>query len=320
MAAAISNSIVNWCQMAVLEPPCEGVARLNRCFKGVDLHQIDHPKLSLCQRIVDLITGFLLLIPILNLILWVFIRTFGNAQNLARPFNPAPFVPWTEAVAGAERPILPEVAALQPLEGEVPASVKEYRCTDISDRYPEEYEATWRIESYSDLHIVKRTCVHEESRCIYDANWAIQELKYDNVGMDVHITLTKAKNSITVTGSKEGKELNVPPFILEDPTIPWIQQPLGFRPFVLSNQNQTNFYAIRPDDITIREFCVRKGERSTLPPYGPSLKVETTFDNFALNLFFGSIGELWFHPKTAELYQMKYNVKLITWGESRLVR
>ena len=99
MISAISHSMVKWNQEFILKPMNEGVARINRCFRGVNLHHIDYPKLDWSERIVDLITGCFLTIALINTIFWVIIRTFGNPEVLAHPLAPIPFHPWSEAPA-----------------------------------------------------------------------------------------------------------------------------------------------------------------------------------------------------------------------------
>ena len=317
MATTISNSFVHWCQVAVLEPPCEGAARINRCFRGVDLHQIDHPKLDWSQRVVDLLSGVLLMIPILNTIVWIFIRTFGNAQILSQPLNPPHFVQWSEATTAAAEPILEEIPALAPLENEAPATTKTFTCLDKTDSHPDEFEAHWSIKSYADVKVVTRISPYDTSNATYNHDWQLQSLDYVNPGLKVDVNLQRKHNTIVLTGTKDEEEIN-DVFVLENPNIPWIQQSVGFRPFVLSPENELTFFAIRPDDRTIREFCATKTERSTLPGYGRSLKIETTFNSWALNKLFGTIGECWFNPTTADQYIVNYNVKLIAWGQSKL--
>jgi hypothetical protein len=319
MASAISNSLVNWCQFAILDPPNEGVARINRCFRGVDLHQIDHPTLDWTKRVIDLITGVILLVPILNTIFWMFIRTIGNAQILSQPISKTNFNEWEDAIDAAADPILDELAPLAPLEGQLPSKVKEYKCIDKTKDHPVPYEANWRIESYADIHVVTRNCIHNSSKSVYNTDWKLQSLEFTDPIKDIQIQLVRNKNTIAVTGSKEGNPVSYN-FVLENDQTPWIQQSMGFKPFVLSTANDMKFFAIRPDDISLTEFCVTKTDRDPLPPYGKAVKLETRFNNFLLNSVFGCFASAWFNPVTGDEYASEYNVYLFTWGESKSIK
>ncbi|MBU6446636.1 MAG: hypothetical protein KGQ49_04490, partial [Verrucomicrobia bacterium] len=59
-----------WCHSYILEPYAEGVEYLNLFWEGVD-RSLEKNCLSLTDRVVCLLKGTLLMIPLLNTIIWI---------------------------------------------------------------------------------------------------------------------------------------------------------------------------------------------------------------------------------------------------------
>lgn len=77
-----------WIHTYLLEPYLEGCERINRAWKGVDFHSVNLAPLSLKKRVVSFIIGICLLIPMVNLIIWIAWQTFGNPEKLSDPYSP----------------------------------------------------------------------------------------------------------------------------------------------------------------------------------------------------------------------------------------
>jgi len=319
MTSAISHSMVIWSQAYILEPMNEGTARINRCFRGVNLHHIDHPKLDWSKRIIDLITGSLLMIPLINTVIWIFIRTFGNAEFMAQPMAPIPFKPWNEAIAASETAVVAHAELISPTTEEKPLKLRKFQMNEQLKNNPE-YVVEGEVKSYRDLHVVTRNCEHYTSEAIYNIDWALQSLKYkcDTEVMKVDVVLEKFNNVISITGIKDGKTVNVK-HILKDTNMPWIQQSNGYRPFILSKNNKLSFYGIDPRDSSLTELTVEKVGFKEVPGFGRCLKLATNFKSAWGNLLPFSLADCLYNSTNGDLVSTNYGVRPFAWGQSKLI-
>ena len=301
MTCAISTSIIHWCQNTVLEPKNEGAARIDRCFRGVNLHHIDFPKLSWGKRVVDFITGFFLMIPLVGHVVWIFMRTFGNVEKLSEPLVPPTFKTWEDAKVASAELIVEEIAPIAPLEGEAPLSTTIYRTLDSFEKCPE-FASTTKVETYADVYIVSSESHLSSSTATYDKLGNIHSLKYKNVSQEVDVEFEKVRNTIHVRGTVKGESIDRHE-ILEKPEIPWIQQSFGFRRFITSSENKLTFYAIDPKTAKLETFTVTKAyEHAKFPGYerygevvelhGSYANGLLSYTNLATTHFCKSTGEL----------------------------
>jgi hypothetical protein len=78
-----------WIHTFVLEPYLQGCERVNRAWKGVDIHSVAETKLSLKDRVISWLTGVMLMAPVINSIIWFVGQTFGIMEKIPTdPFNP----------------------------------------------------------------------------------------------------------------------------------------------------------------------------------------------------------------------------------------
>jgi hypothetical protein len=66
----------------VLEPYLEGAERLTRAINGVNLHHIHHPKIDCSARIRTFVVGMALMTPLINCVIWIFMKTIGDPEKL----------------------------------------------------------------------------------------------------------------------------------------------------------------------------------------------------------------------------------------------
>ena len=72
-----------WTHTHLLEPFLEGSERLNRAWQGVDFHSLGQKPLSLKDRVISLLVGTILMIPLINVIIWVTWETFGHPEQIS---------------------------------------------------------------------------------------------------------------------------------------------------------------------------------------------------------------------------------------------
>ena len=86
---AVSLSPLNreWFYALIIQPYKEGVERINLFFSGVNPLTFELHKLTLKERVISLISGILLMVPLINTIVWITMQTFGHPQFLSDPFH-----------------------------------------------------------------------------------------------------------------------------------------------------------------------------------------------------------------------------------------
>ena len=72
----------------VIQPYKEGAERVNRAFLGKDPLAYNPVRLSWENRIAALILGTALLIPMVNAVIWVAMKTFAHPIPLSDPYMP----------------------------------------------------------------------------------------------------------------------------------------------------------------------------------------------------------------------------------------
>lgn len=73
------DSIYNY----LVQPYIEGAERINRAFSGIDDIAFGRPPLSMERRVISLVTGLILMIPLVNTIVWLAAKRFGNPDILS---------------------------------------------------------------------------------------------------------------------------------------------------------------------------------------------------------------------------------------------
>ena len=77
-----------WVHTYIEQPFEEGVERIKRAVHGRYLHLFEQDKypISLRDRCIYFLSGSLLLIPLINVIVWSFMKTFFEPEQLAQPY------------------------------------------------------------------------------------------------------------------------------------------------------------------------------------------------------------------------------------------
>ena len=77
-----------WLYTFVIQPHLEGIGRLNFLLDKPKPSLFETPPLSLKEKLIYLISGVSLMIPLIATIAWVFMQTFGNPESFSEPFPP----------------------------------------------------------------------------------------------------------------------------------------------------------------------------------------------------------------------------------------
>jgi hypothetical protein len=73
-----------WVHTYLEQPFVEGIERIRRTIHGKYLHQLqpNHHPIFGKDRALYLLSGVVLLVPLVNTIIWIFMQTFGGAEPL----------------------------------------------------------------------------------------------------------------------------------------------------------------------------------------------------------------------------------------------
>ncbi len=292
-----------WIHTYVFEPYLQGAALIKRAWKGVDFLSLERTPLSLKERLISLLTGLALMIPLINTIIWLAWQTFGNPEKLFDPYS-------LETKLPPPRPIpLPAIQPLVPLtlpNGEpVPTESFAYNETGKTSII----RTNWKVQQYPNMIVADEYCNEHSSTSRYDHDWRIQEYHYQSDEDSVDLWLIDPKNIRAQIVSDGGDPVDKLLELKED--IPWIQQPtLGFKNFIRSPETQMYFYGVlctnplkyvpfapRPPQL-VKAIAKKVGEE-TLPGYGKLVKVEVeSVEGWTSYL---PKGELLFDPRSGAL-------------------
>ncbi len=229
MINAINPLKAQWVHTWIVEPFLEGASRVNRAWLGVNSHTIKQTPLSLKERVVSLLTGLVLLIPLVSIIVWLAWQTFGRPERLSDPYCPPGAVPVQIPTSAHVIPVPP------PAKG---SRIQRFAFTETK-KHGQSYDINWEVHNGT---YVKQDSPKSESISLYDSNGRITEFHHEpdkksHKKPSFHIWL-RDSNRLEV---HLGNSVNW--FHLKDRL--WIQQPfLGLRNFVLSNQTEVRFSGI----------------------------------------------------------------------------
>lgn len=283
-----------WIHTYLLEPCLLGCERLNRVWGATDFSspQTDSP--SLRERIVLWIEGIAVLSPIVNTIIWITWKTFGDPdpEKMIDPFCPEVDPP---------PPPAPAPLPFVPIKETPKSEIERYRYHEIF-KSGKEITTNWTIEHLADTIVIKQDGGEEfQSTSIYRRDWTQIEYHIQLKDETFDLLLIEPKK-IQVKYKKETKLTEVI-FDLEE-SIPWIQQiPLGLHSFIDSDKKQTNFYFVLPphplnEKIELTKMVAHKEGVVEVPGHGKCTKVTYNPTSFFQQIFKGT---LYLDPITKQL-------------------
>jgi hypothetical protein len=287
----------------------EGTERIRRFVNGVDFYSVDNPTLDWSERVVSLITGILLLLPFVNIIVWLAMETFGNPDIFADEYTPtlAAPTPTIPIEAPETIPVAPVADASQPS--------KHFEFLDTFKNGPS-ILSSWTHQTYQNQqgqirHRFNKVDPGETSEAILDENLGMirYELQFKNVSSPVIFERTSHHIKIRADYKNVNKTLSV------KPEIPQIQQlTVQLRTFAKSNQNSLVYYSVNFNDWDVHEMIAKKEGIIQHPKLGRvvqvSVKPNSYFSNLAAQAYVSACSSsmpiLLFNPITGDLLQMEY--------------
>lgn len=333
----ISPITTHWVHRYLVEPYLQGCRLCNLAWLGVDFEHLNRPTISLKNRMIHWMQGVSLLVPFVNVIIWTFWQAFGHPPSIRDPFNPQVSSLSTRIVIPQAPPAPgpPQQIANPPLFS-LPETDPVERIRDVGEISSDSHSATsdrsymeinsdgvptvsrWQIDKQEENQMVEEDCSFYHCLSIYknnslsEAHYQIRDLRFD--------IWIQSPNQVKVLLND-----NESTFLLEKETPVYQQPQLSLQPFVLSEQNQTEFYSISPINpvqtfidlgqsppllikFTAKKLGLEEGEGGE-----KLLKIQLSFDHQLLN----HIGRIyfWFDPTTAEMKQYHYSSVFGTFGK-----
>lgn len=290
-----------WLHEEVLRPYLEAIERLIRAWRGVDFHSIFQNKFSWKERIISLIVGVLLLIPLFNIAVWKGWVAFGNPEVLSPPFASGAgykeflfSTPSERLLQMDDAPAEVAAAPPPPVEEAAILPFKTERMDYLENEGKGDLQAHWKIDHFSDRIEVWKKRSDETVYSRYTPKWELQEYKFESADHKkfLHATLHGRKiNIIAGEPGRHGKKV----LPLKDHH-PWAQQPnFFFRVFAESKDRQWHFYGLNPVNVSLVHCIAEKKEKEECGEQG--IKIESTGTGFYVWLKY----KAWLDPITKNL-------------------
>ena len=310
-----------WIHSHLLEPYLQGITLLEFAWSGKD-DSIIPKEFSWKNRIVCWLQGMTLLTPVIGTIVWIVWRTFGTPQLLADPSSPEIL----ESPQGFPLQIQIQRAEAEPLQMVPEGHIRhpeqyifqEYHGTNLE--LPA-YRTSWNVQYFPGLVIANQTCINPrfDSSYVYSSGLVLKEFNLLRGDTTFQIrVLDETKEIYIKYDSTETSCEKMLPCPLDAPLI---QHPvIGLKNFVLSEDMQTSFYSVMPQNPLsswfpnwilrmlpknignppfLEKVNAQKTGIEVIPGYGPTIKVEVSSSRgFPFNLF---KAESWFDKSTGRL-------------------
>ncbi len=179
-----------------------------------------------------------------------------------------------------------------------------------------ETEFTTTTVNLPNAILVRRFSETISTKALYNLNHELQSITFANKNDNVY--MERKGNCILIiqfTGEeKKSYEIKLP-----NPSLPWIQQSQGFRPFLLSWNQEIEFYGVDPICLAVRHYKAVKTSRIEDQVYGDSQKIEIRYSRgLSINVD-APLLEAWHSPKTGQLHTLNYNFSDEIYGSSKVI-
>lgn len=232
----------------------EAAQRMTKAWQGVNFHTLPYCRLSLETRVWEWLTGFLISLPIIGPIFWIFWQTFGKPARLSAPYSPETVLPPPAPVA-EHGVIIQAPATIIPIRPSEAAVKTEHLSFQEGKSSAEMKKADWELKTFSQEIIATKSSERGKWVSRYAPDGKLLEViekKAD--GKHCHLKLIDPKHiqvKIVKVEKKEGVIKETP---LADETLelhdsfPWVQQPeIGIKNFILSKEKEISIYVVRTD-------------------------------------------------------------------------
>lgn len=288
-----------WIHTYLVEPYLKGCELMNQAWMGVDRSLIPN-SLSLKERVICWLQGICLMLPFINTIIWLAWQAFGSPEKLDDPFCPEVDPP------PSPRPVL--IHEVQPpAEGEAPTEQFVY-VERVGDS---EYQTHCTVQQAADLNVVQQTSTLFSTTSLYRPDFSLKELHYQFGSKQIDLRQNGENRTEVYVQISENEPISVEQRLELEP-IPWIQQRIGFKPFVMSHEQELDFNAVVPEypplirilpllarPPFVMKMVARKIGQEEVPGFGTLLKIEIASKwRWPYNAI---KSELWFDPTTGAL-------------------
>ncbi len=283
----------------VLEPFAEGCEFINLCWQGKG-PPLEHKVLDWKERVIYLIQGILLLLPLINTIIWIAWKTFGDPPKLVDPYRPeAEALPITYPTPPSE--VTPDF---------------EYEETAWGNKY----RTSWAIETYPHMTTAIQTNLNTGAKASsrYHSDGSLQEFHYQLGPKKIDLTRIGTERRVRVQIADTGLDRTIE---LPENHHWMMQAELGLKSFVLSNETTLLGCVVVPEypprvtnlipesllnslvgkpPLVATGRAMKKGLEEVLEFPGKSLQkveIRSTHERLAS---LGK-GEFWFDPTTGDL-------------------
>lgn len=321
------NPLALWFHEYIAQPYHEGIRRIERAVFCADLSYIDHPDLSLKDAVVSFLVGVaLILLPFINTIIWIAMRTFGGADVLAPPFSGStpPSLPQIPAPPKKEvfKISFPRLEAI-PSSKPKPLEIKRFRYKDFPKGKLKEFDWTHRIYPHKSILIERESSNQKiRSKAVFDPQG--NQIFFKREEKEKTFRVEKKGDVLIAVKTTPDKEHPPKTFPLKK-DLPWIQTlTFAFTPFVRSCaeehrlhqersekqpfKKEFRFYTIHPSKEELREVSLTFQESCHLEGHGQVLRFESAFcDGFvgSLQQLFKLQASHWFYPD-GRMAKMKF--------------
>ncbi|OGN55904.1 MAG: hypothetical protein A3D96_00460 [Chlamydiae bacterium RIFCSPHIGHO2_12_FULL_44_59] len=309
-----------WIHTYLAEPYLQGVALIDLAWQGQDQSLIPRP-FSLKERIVLWLQGMALLIPFINLILWVAWQTFGQPTQLVTPYAPegAPNPPSSIQVSARN---IPKICR----EGLLEEGVMLNDSLAFSEKNGDYlYKTQWSIEYLADKTAICQSFVGDPScktTMLLDGQDAMQS--FQSIRGSQVLTIQRIEPQHLEVNYQDPNAQSYKKIIALPQDFPWIQHPLtALRPFILSDVQKTQVYTVLPinpigkylpswvltvcpnyfEPPTLEKIIIQKDGIEEVPGFGPLYKIKSfSARGYPLNTW---VAKAWFDPSTG--YMVKFD-------------
>ncbi|MBS0625825.1 MAG: hypothetical protein JSS32_07235 [Verrucomicrobia bacterium] len=281
-----------WIHDYITQPFNEGEERGWRGIFGVNRHLLSKPKISLKDRVVYLVVGFFLMVPLIGTIIWIAMRFFSNPEFLSAPFvhrttpDPRFSVEIKDSRKQPMRRLVHQSSSNLSLSGvhRSARAAKTTKKTPIRPTLPKsaiyfderkkgaKIKADWTFEKKGEELFTAKSHSAEATTESHYLNNRIQQYHYTSHTGQGELILTLLGKSIHLQGKRATKNSEEIEEFTKDYPIgdtPWIQQTtLGFQEFILSDEQELEFYGIHPEEFTLTTLKAVKKGIETLDGHG----------------------------------------------------
>lgn len=251
-----------WIHNQLMRPYLEGCTRLNLCWSGVR-PSVSYTPIPLKNRIIYLMQGFFLLLPLINTIIWLCWKRFGSPTILSEPFCPEGPTPLRMFPKPIQVEKIPENQIKLPEHFSYES--KDKKIVECSIQY---FPQKCIVKTHSPLSSSTSICTHSLEIEEYHAKEGAASIGIEKKRKWLHVTLNE-------------NEIIRQKVLEQEKNLPWIQQPeIGLRPFVLSPQIVLDFYEVVTQRILnhappfLMENTARKIGKEKIEGLGELIKIE----------------------------------------------